>query len=269
MPWKVSDVMEQRFRLVERWKHSGEGIAELARRFAISRKTAYKWLERYELGGLEGLQDRSRRPLVQAGRTPPALEQWVVDLRHTHPSWGPRKLRAWLERRMPELSWPAESTLGLILERHGLSGRRKKRRRATPSTQPLAHAVAANQVWAIDFKGWFACGDGRRCDPLTVSDAATRYLLCCQAVPVCDTQTVQSQLTEVFRRYNTVDLDDKKQALNKVEAMDTKTLELFPRVDLESKQSALKKVEELEEDERASKSAAGEQDHPEGKETQD
>jgi len=201
MPWKVSDVMEQRFRLVERRKESGESIAELARRFAISRKTAYKWLERYELGGLEELQDRSRRPLVQAGRTPEALEQWVVDLRHTHPSWGPRKLRAWLERKMPQLPWPAESTLGLILDRHGLSGRRKKRRRATPSTQPLAHAVAANQVWAIDFKGWFACGDGRRCDPLTVSDAATRYLLCCQAVPVCDTQTVQSQLTEVFRRY--------------------------------------------------------------------
>jgi hypothetical protein len=69
------------------------------------------------------------------------LEQWVVDLRHTHPSWGPRKLRAWLERKMPELKWPAQSTLGLILDRHGLSGRRKKRRRATPSTQPLAHAV--------------------------------------------------------------------------------------------------------------------------------
>jgi transposase len=141
MPWKVSDVMEQRFRLVERREESGESIAELARRFAISRKTAYKWLERYELGGVEGLQDRSRRPLVQAGRTTEVLEQWVVDLRLTHPSWGPRKLRAWLERKMPELKWPAQSTLGLILDRHGLSGRRKKRRRATPSTQPLAHAV--------------------------------------------------------------------------------------------------------------------------------
>ena len=193
--------MEERFRLVERWKASGESVAELARRFAVSRKTAYKWLERYELGGLEELADRSRRPLVQAGRTAPEIEQWVVDLRRTHPSWGPRKLRSWLVRHRAERSWPAESTLALILDRQGLTGRRKQRRRATPSAAPLAHAVEANDVWAIDFKGWFRCGNGVRCDPLTLSDAATRYLLCCRALVATNTERVRAALTAVFREY--------------------------------------------------------------------
>jgi len=201
MPWEVSDVMEQRFRLVERYRDSGEGISELARRFQVSRKTVYKWLQRYELGGVEGLRDHSRRPMVQAARTPGEIEAWITDLRRTHPSWGPRKLRAWLARKHPEQRWPAESTMGLILERHGLNGRRVKRRHATPSAQPLQHAQEANDVWSIDFKGWFVCGDGQRCDPLTVSDAASRYLLCCRAVAEPNTAAVEQELTRVFRRY--------------------------------------------------------------------
>lgn len=201
MPWKVSDVMEERFRLIERWREGGDSITELAARFGVSRKTVYKWLERFEESGLEGLKDQSRRPLVQAGRTSAEIEQWVSDLRGTHPSWGPRKLRRWLERKMPEKSWPAESTMGLILKRHGLNGKRSKRRHATPSNQPLAHASRANQVWSIDFKGWFRCGDGSRCDPLTVSDAATRFLLCCRATPSTDTEAVKCELKRVFRHY--------------------------------------------------------------------
>ena len=94
---------------------------------------------------------------------------------------------------MPEQSWPAESTIGLILKRCGLNGKRSKRRHATPSSQPLAHASRANQVWSIDFKGWFRCGDGSRCDPLTVSDAATRFLLCCRAVASTDTEAVKRE----------------------------------------------------------------------------
>lgn len=201
MPWKVSDVMEERFRLIERWKESPESITELAKRFGVSRKTAYKWLQRYELSGLEGLQDHSRRPVVQANRTSPEIEDWIVDLRLTHPNWGPKKLKQWLERRQQDHEWPARSTIGLILARRGLSGKRKSKRRATPSTQPLAHAREPNQVWSIDFKGWFRCGGRRRCDPLTVSDAATRYLLCCRGLDGANTAAVQSELERVFRCY--------------------------------------------------------------------
>ncbi len=201
MPWKETVVMEERFRLIERWRESGESITELAERFGVSRKTVYKWLERYEFGGLEELGDRSRRPLVQASRTALDLEQWIVNLRQTHPSWGPRKLKQFLERRQPDVSWPAESTVALILNRNGLTGQRRRRRRATPSEQPLAHAREPNDVWSIDFKGWFECGNGQRCDPLTVSDAASRYLLCCQALEKTKTLYVRSRLIELFEEY--------------------------------------------------------------------
>jgi len=200
MAWKVNEVMEQRFELIQRWKEGLESVSELAGRFSVSRKTVYKWIGRYEEEGAGGLQERSRAPLVQARRTPGELEEWIVDLRLAHPTWGPRKLRHWLLRRQPEQPWPAESTMGLILARHELNGRRIKRRHATPSWQPLAHAARANDVWAIDFKGWFYCG-AERCDPLTVSDAASRYLLCCRAMAGLDSDAVKQELTPVFRRY--------------------------------------------------------------------
>lgn len=193
--------MEERFRMVEVWRTSEESVAALARRFGVSRKTAYKWIERYELGGLEGLDDRSRAPHVQARRTPEEVERWVLDLRAAHLRWGPRKLRHWLLRRKPEQVWPAESTIALILARHGLSAARKKRRRSAPYTAPLAHARSPNDVWAIDFKGWFSTGDGMRCDPLTVSDAASRYLLCCRPVEAPDGAHVRTQLEHVFREH--------------------------------------------------------------------
>jgi transposase InsO family protein len=200
MPWKVNGVMEQRFELIRRFHEGQDGIAELARQHEVSRKTIYKWLQRYESDGLEGLGDRSSRPLRQASRTGEQIEHWIVDLRHAHQSWGPKKLRSWLTRHKPETPWPAVSTIGLILQRHGLSGAAKKRRRATPSHQPLQQAQAPNQIWCIDFKGWFRCGE-RRCDPLTVSDAASRYLLCCRAVYPPNGTAVKQELIGLFRRH--------------------------------------------------------------------
>lgn len=199
MPWKVSDVMEQRYRCIERWREEGESVAELALRYGISRKTIYKWIERYESGGLEALADQSRRPRVQAGRTAAEIEDYVIELRQRRPSWGPEKLKRWLERHRPEYDWPARSTIGLILQRADLSRRRKRRRHATPLAEPLVEVTQPNQVWGIDFKGWFLCGNGQRCDPLTVSDTATRYLLCCQALASTDGEAVQTELTRVFR----------------------------------------------------------------------
>jgi transposase InsO family protein len=201
MAWKETKVMEERYRMIERWRESGEGITDLASRFEVSRKTIYKWLERYEAGGMEALADQSRAPLVQAAKTPADIERWIVDLRHTHPTWGPRKLRQFLMRRQQHKPWPAESTIALILHRHGLTEQRKKRRRATPSELPLAEARAANDVWSIDFKGWFHCANGERCDPLTISDAASRYLLCCTAVPETTGAEVRAQMEPLFRRH--------------------------------------------------------------------
>ena len=201
MPWKVSSVMEQRYELIREFRNGESSISELAERYGLSRKTIYKWLGRYDEAGLEGLQDRSSRPHTQWRRTSEEVEEAVVELRQRYPSWGPDKLKRWLERYRPQLDWPARSTIGLILERANLSQRRRIRRHATPTTARLGEVTHPNQVWGVDFKGYFYCGDGSRCDPLTISDLSSRYLLLCQVMEATNTEAVQQAMTRVFRQF--------------------------------------------------------------------
>jgi transposase InsO family protein len=173
--------MDERLELIRLVKE-GESIAEAARQFGVSRKTAHKWLSRYASEGAVGLGDRSRAPLAHPNALADEVIARVVSLRSEHPTWGPRKLMHWLLQHEPEQSWPAASTIGLVLKEHGLTGRRRVRRPLKPYTQPLAHCTAPNSVWCADFKGWFRTGDGRRCDPLTISDGHSRYLIRTQAL---------------------------------------------------------------------------------------
>jgi transposase InsO family protein len=124
-----------------------------------------------------------------------------VAVRREHPSWGPVKVRAFLERRAPRTAWPAASSIGQLFDREGLTVKRRLRRRSPPSSAPFAHCGAANDVWCIDFKGWFRTGDGARCEPLTLSDAYSRYLLRCQAMARTDTAHVWPVLEAAFREF--------------------------------------------------------------------
>jgi transposase InsO family protein len=130
-----------------------------------------------------------------------AQAEAIVGVRRAHPSWGPKKLRASLHNRAPEQRWPAPSTIGELLRREGLSQPRKRRRCASPSPSPLRTAVTANELWCIDFKGWFRTSDGVRCDPLTVTDAFSRYLLCLKLVARPDHANCRSELERIFREY--------------------------------------------------------------------
>ena len=125
----------------------------------------------------------SRAPARHPNEIDAEVGEAVLEMRREHPHWGPAKLRARLERAAPEVPWPVPSTMGEMLKRAGLTVPRRMRRKATPSASPLAHAAALNQVWCADFKGWFRCGDGSRCDPFTLTDAYNRYLLRCQVLP--------------------------------------------------------------------------------------
>ena len=142
-------------------------MAAVCRRFGVSRKTGYKWLDRYAQQGVAGLADQSKAPKRQAQAFPAEIEREILALRARYPTWGEDKLKARLERTNPDINWPAHSTIGALLKRHGLTHPGKRRRHATPSSK-LTSAKAPNQVWAIDFKGWFETGDGKRCDPLTI-----------------------------------------------------------------------------------------------------
>jgi transposase InsO family protein len=197
MPWKEVSAMSSRSEFVALARHSDANVARLARQFGVSRKTAYKWLDRFAAGGDAALDDRSRRPHTSPARSDDELEQAVLRLRGQHPTWGGRKLRVLLQRS-GRACVPSASTITAILRRHGcLDGPRAGQAR---DWQRFEHA-APNDLWQMDFKGHFALNNGRRCHPLTVLDDHSRYAVGLVACGDEQTQTVRTALTELFRRY--------------------------------------------------------------------
>jgi putative transposase len=201
MPWKASSVMDERTRFVLEHERKMYTMTELCEIYDIARETGYYWLRRYQQGGLEALQDRDRAPERHPNQTPEGTEAAVLELRRAHMRWGPRKLKRVLERESLQRPWPAASTIGAMLAREGLVIPRKKRRRAPPYTEPFASADAPNRVWCADFKGWFQTQDGQRVDPLTITDAHSRYLLRCQRVAKTNSEHVQAVFEAAFREY--------------------------------------------------------------------
>ncbi len=201
MGWKTSGVMDEKIRFVVEYERDQLSMRELCARFEISRETGHVWLRRYRQYGLKGLVELDRAPRHHPNQTGAAVEAAVLDLREAHMRWGPRKLKRILERDQPGRPWPATSTMGEIIRRAALVLPRKQRRRTEPYTQPLAHAGESNRVWCADFKGWFKAGDGARVDPLTITDAWSRYLLRAQAVEKADTERVRAIFEAAFREY--------------------------------------------------------------------
>lgn len=201
MPWKETCAMDERIKFVAEHLRQERTLSELCRCYGISRPTAYKWLERYALHGPAGFVERSCAPKQHPNQTPVAVEERIIALRQRHPQWGPRKLLALLERDAPQQRWPAQSTAGEILKRHGLTQARRVRRRTPGYEGPRHQGVSPNDVWAADFKGWFKTGDGCRVDPLTISDWVSRYLLCCHGPESTMSQHVRPQFERAFREY--------------------------------------------------------------------
>jgi putative transposase len=201
MVWKETCAVDERMRFMLAVERQEETFAALCRRFGVSRNTGYRWLGRYEAAGVDGLRDRSRAPHTHPQAVSAATAERCLNVRRAHPSWGPVKVRAYLERNHPEIVWPATSTIGELFDREGLTVKRRLRRRSPPSSAPFADCSDANDVWCIDFKGWFLTGDGTHCEPLTLADAASRYLLRCQALGRCDDEHVWPVLDAAFREF--------------------------------------------------------------------
>ena len=197
MPWRETCAMEERMRFVLAAREEGAVKAQVCAAFGISRETGYKWLERYELEGLEGLKDRSRAPHHHGRSREAELIGDVLALYERY-GWGSKKLRHKLGELRPGVVVPAASTIGEWLAKRGLTGKRRRRPRSPPHTHPFAKADQPNAVWGVDFKGWFRTGDGARCDPLTMSDAMSRYLLCTQAVDQADHDHVRPVFDATF-----------------------------------------------------------------------
>jgi transposase InsO family protein len=194
--------MDERIRFIAAVKDDPRGnFSRLCERFGISRAKGYKWLQRYRDHGAEGLHDRKPVPHSCPHKTSGALEDRVVALRKQWPYYGPKKLRAMLLEVRPKLEVPAASTIGDILERNGLIRPRRARLRVPPFSDPLGHAQKPNDVWCVDFKGHFSLGDGSRCYPLTITDAASRYLIKCESVDQPDAAHCRPHFELAFREF--------------------------------------------------------------------
>jgi putative transposase len=201
MPWQECSKMDERLRFVARLL-DGEKMAVLCREFDISRKTGYKIFSRYKDSGLEGLTDRSRRPYRQDGQLPFQLEKLILQVKSEHPSWGAPKIREKVRRKYPEIRLPAISTVHAVLDRHGLVNVYRPRHnpyKAQGTT--LSHPLHPNELWCADYKGEFMLADRRYCYPLTITDAASRYLLCCEALHSTQARLAFTAFERIFKDF--------------------------------------------------------------------
>jgi transposase InsO family protein len=213
MPWKATDPLKERTKFLLEWERRWDeaqggavNLAELCRMFGISRPTGYAWVKRYREASLEivaAIAERSRRPKTSPTAIPEEMADLIVEARKKHPKWGPRKLRAWIVELNPGTYVPSASVMAKVLKQRGLTTTRHRRRRPKTAgvTAPFSECNAPNDVWCIDFKGWFETGDGRRCYPLTLLDAYSRFLLRCEGLLEPDGKHVRSVLDSAFLEF--------------------------------------------------------------------
>jgi transposase InsO family protein len=199
MPWQKTDPMKERMRFVALAEAGLFSMTDLCERFGIARKSGYKWKERFDAEGPEGLIDRNRAPHHCPQKTSDEVSEAIIEMRRKHPSWGPRKLLRVLEDRRPELHLPAPSTAGVILAREGLVSGRPHRQHIKHPYTPAIEASEPNAVWTVDFKGEFRTGNGVPCYPLTIVDHYSRYLLGCRALPSTATHGARAAFERLFR----------------------------------------------------------------------
>ena len=194
--------MREREQMLALYRTGMYTVTELGKHFGVSRKTMHKWLARVAGGEVDALDDRSRAPHTHPNATQQAVVQAVMGAKRAHPTWGPLKLSPGPE--VPAevaAAWPAPSTRGAILARAGLTTPRRRRRRVAPYTQPFARCDGPNSIWCADFKGWFRTADGKRCDPLTITDSFSRMLLCCQGLSETGDEHVRPYFERTFREH--------------------------------------------------------------------
>jgi putative transposase len=203
MPWMQTCPMSQKRKFIDSWMaDEAPPVRRLATIFGISSKTAHKWIARYRARGYEGLDELKRGPRDPYNETPEDIQQLIIEIRRDKRYWGPRKLKAALQERWPELHLPATSTIAEIIRKAGLVKVRSPRRKpAKPSATPNVDARQPNDVWSTDFKGWFRTKDGQRVDPLTITDNYSRFLLKCDGLIGAGFEQVRPSFEATFREF--------------------------------------------------------------------
>jgi putative transposase len=203
MPWKTISLVQERCRLVKLSLKAHQSVAELSRSFGVSRRTVYKWKARFLQRGRQGLRDQSRRPMASPTRLSRHWREQIRQWRRRHRRWGAKKIQVLLRGRHPRKKVPAVRTITLWLQRLGLSQPRRRRPPKGPTVErpKLTPARRSNEVWTVDFKGWWRTADGQRVDPLTVRDLYSRYLVTVRLLPDQQWWRVRAVCRRLFRRY--------------------------------------------------------------------
>lgn len=201
MPWTHSSPMDQKTQFIADFLRHSQSISDLCRHYGISRKTAYKWINRYQQEGILGLDDQSRKPRSCPHQTEPDLVEALLEARRRHPTWGAKKLLKLVTQNAPERNWPARTTVCDLLARHGLVKKARKRRHLGHPGKPSSIIIAPNQIWCADFKGHFKTLDGIYCYPLTITDGFSRYLLACQGLLRTAVADAKPVFERVFREF--------------------------------------------------------------------
>lgn len=201
MSWSETCPMKERIKFIMAYESKILSFSDLCKDFQISRKTGYKWVGRYLIEGFQGLEEQSRAPHNHPNQLSEEVESLILHAKKERSHWGPKKIIDWLTQEHSHIEWPAHSTAGDLLKRHGLVQPRKKRLRTPVYTQPFELCTAPNDVWSIDYKGNFILGNRQACYPLTLTDNYSRYLLACDAFPSISGQDVRKTLIHLFRKH--------------------------------------------------------------------
>lgn len=200
MAWKEISVFNQRKLFIADYQSGNFSITDLCRTYGISRPTAYLWIDRFNQYGLDGLIDKKSIPFSCPHATSDEVVDAILNVKYEWSKWGPKKIRAYLVKNT-SLILPSETTIGNILKKNDLVKSRKTRMRFAERSQPLAHVKEMNDVWSADFKGKFITQDNRKCEPFTLTDNASRYLLKCVNLDSNNTQHVWAILEVAFREF--------------------------------------------------------------------
>jgi transposase len=193
--------MDERIRFIADYLRETFSISELCDQYDVSRKTGYKWIERYLHLGPAGLEEWSRRPRLCPRQTPQHVVEAICEARRHHPTWGAKKLLTIERKRHPDWPWPHRATIYDILNRNGLVASKRRRRAIGHPGRPHTSIDAPNHLWCADFKGHFKTGDGIYCYPLTITDGYSRFLLECQALHSTSVREAKPVFTRIFQEY--------------------------------------------------------------------
>ena len=201
MPWSQTMPRDQRVQFIADYLRNTLSMTELCDLYHVSRKTGYKWAQRYLRRGPIGLEELSRKPRVSPNQTPAERVAALLEARRHHPSWGAKKLLKILRKKHPRWSWPHRGTVCEILSRHGLVPHKRRRRLIGHPGKPTTQILAPNDVWSADFKGQFKTTNGTYCYPLTVTDGYSRFLLGCQALHSTSVAEAKPVFLRLFQEF--------------------------------------------------------------------